>query len=200
MALPVAILPVAIPPVAIPPVAIETPEHFFYDSIEEDDLRELIDHLHGKVAEPANWKVRKKVFLDLIRGLDLLHHVELEAGESEGQEETARLFHDEEHDRRFIGNLPYFVAAILEKLDEKEITCIEQAAFYLISAHLEHQGAADRWLDSDYKRLKQFRKFLRANRYYAEITEHGAAMFGPAMDMAPDALGEVSYSPGIGSP
>jgi hypothetical protein len=187
-------------PVAILPVAIETPELSFYDSIEDDGFRDLLDHLHGKVAEAANWKVRKKVFLDLIRGLYLLHHVELGAGESEGQEETARLFHDEDHDRRFIGNLPFFVAAILEKLDEKEIACVEQAAFYLISAHLEHQGAADRWLGDDYKRLKQFKKFLRDNRYYAAIAELGAAMFGPAIDMAPDLSGEAPYSLRIGSP
>ena len=180
-------------------VAIERPELSFYDSIEGDDLRELLDHLHGEVAEAANWKVRKKVFLDLIRGLDLLHHLELEAEESEGQEETAKLFHDEDHERRFIGNLPFFVAAILEKLDEKQITCLEQAAFYLISAHLEHQGAADRWLGDDYKRLKQFRKFLRAHRYYAEIAELGADMFGPAIDMAPNLSGEAPYSPRIGS-
>ncbi len=187
-------------PVAIPPVAIETPEHFLYDSIKEDDLRDLLDHLHGNVAEAANWKVRKKVFLDLIRGLDLLHHLDLEAGESERQEETVRLFHDEDHDRRFIENLPFFVGTILEKLDEKEITCVEQAAFYFISAHSEHQGAADRWLGDDYKRQKQFRKFLRANRYYAEITELGATMFGSAIDMAPEVSGEVSYSPRIGLP
>jgi hypothetical protein len=72
----------------------------------------------------------------------------------------------------------YFIGGILEKLAEPEISSVEQAAFYVLSAHPEHQEAAERWVEADPKHMKAFRKFLKANRYYKNLMEDGAEIHG----------------------
>ena len=62
--------------------------------------------------------------------------------------------------------VPLYVGAILERLEEPSIMCLEQAAFYFLSTHPEHQEAAKAWLEADPKRLSLFRKFIRANPGY----------------------------------
>jgi hypothetical protein len=71
----------------------------------------------------------------------------------------------------FLTGLPTYVGAVLEMLDEREITSVEQAAFYHLSAHAEHQRAADAWFDADIRNDKAFRKFLRANRDYSDLLD-----------------------------
>jgi hypothetical protein len=71
-----------------------------------------------------------------------------------------------------------YLASILERLDETHVTCIEQAAFYMISAHPEHQDAAQAWIEADVKHFKEYKKFLAANRDYRDLTERGSALAG----------------------
>jgi hypothetical protein len=61
---------------------------------------------------------------------------------------------------------PVYIGAILERLDERSIDCLEQAAFYFLSTHPEHQDAANAWLAADPKRLRLFRTFIKANPGY----------------------------------
>ena len=66
---------------------------------------------------------------------------------------------------------------MLEKLAEPGLSSVEQAAFYVLSAHPEHQEAAERWVEADPKHMKAFRKFLKANTYYKNIMEDGAETY-----------------------
>lgn len=65
--------------------------------------------------------------------------------------------------------LPLYVGAVLERLDEDRIHCVEQAALYLLSVHNVHQDAARLWLESDQRNVKAYRKLMRADRRYAGI-------------------------------
>lgn len=67
--------------------------------------------------------------------------------------------------------LPLYVGALLERLDEREIRCVEQAAVYILSIHREHQEAAHGWLEADFRNAKAFKKLLRADRRYADVLE-----------------------------
>jgi 3-oxoadipate enol-lactonase len=61
---------------------------------------------------------------------------------------------------------PVYIGAILERLGEQHIVCLEQAAFYFLSTHPEHNEAATQWIEADQKRLRLYQKFLRANPGY----------------------------------
>jgi hypothetical protein len=63
---------------------------------------------------------------------------------------------------------PVYIGAILERLGEQDIVCLEQAAFYFLSTHPEHQEAASEWIEADQKRLRLYQKFLRANPGYRD--------------------------------
>lgn len=65
--------------------------------------------------------------------------------------------------------LPLYVGAVLERLNEDRIHCVEQAALYLLSVHNVHQDAARLWLESDQRHVKAYRKLMRADRRYAGI-------------------------------
>ncbi|HYD31363.1 MAG TPA: hypothetical protein VEB64_10980 [Azospirillaceae bacterium] len=67
--------------------------------------------------------------------------------------------------------LPLYVGALLERLEETEIRCAEQAAVYILSIHREHQEAAEAWLIADWRNGKAFKKLLRADRRYAGVLE-----------------------------
>ena len=69
------------------------------------------------------------------------------------------------------GIIPVFVAALLEPLQESDIDCVGQAAFYFLSGHPEHQEAATAWFQGDPRNLRAYGKFARANRYYKELVE-----------------------------
>ncbi len=89
-----------------------------------------------------------------------------------GAEPEAEDFEDDlEEPLTFQQMLPFFVGAVLERLDEEAITCTEQTAFYSLSCHVEHMQAAQQWLEQDWRNVKAFRKFLRDNPRYAELLE-----------------------------
>jgi hypothetical protein len=84
----------------------------------------------------------------------------------------------------FLTGLPTYVGAVLELLGENEIASVEQAAFYHLSAHAEHQRAADEWFDADIRNDKAFRKFLRANRDYSDLLDR----FEEMLDVVEDGI------------
>ncbi|MAE44660.1 MAG: hypothetical protein CMF63_06720 [Magnetovibrio sp.] len=151
------------------PVEIKPLARSIHDGIEDESLRLLFDEMAKQAVESKSWKTRKKAMLDVIKSFQLFCHGALGDGDGaagDGEEDDGP-----DPDEFFYNMLPLIVGVILEKLAEKSITCIEQAAFYLLSGHPEHSQAADAWIDDDYKRIKAFKKFLRANRYYKEIIE-----------------------------
>ncbi len=149
------------------PVEIKPLARSIYDGVDDESLRRFFDEMAKQVMESKSWKTRKKVMLDVIRSFQLFCHGTLGDGDDaagDGEEDAGP-------DELFYNMLPLVIGVILEKLAEKSITCIEQVAFYLLSGHPEHSKAADAWIGDDYKRMKAYRKFLRANRYYKETIE-----------------------------
>jgi hypothetical protein len=64
--------------------------------------------------------------------------------------------------------VPVYIGAILERLNEKRIECLEQAAIYALSTHEAHQLAASSWFNAEPKRLRMFRKFMTAHPQYRD--------------------------------
>lgn len=105
-----------------------------------------------------------------------------EEGDDEDEEEEEEYEDDDDDldpEGLFLASLPMYMAAILERLGESRIVCVEQAAFYLLSAHPEHQEAAQQWIEADYRNERSYRKFLRAQRYYRSVLERGVAAADP---------------------
>lgn len=134
-----------------------------YADVPADGYRTVFDEFAGKLAAETNWFARRRLLLDLLRALEVVIVLETRQAEEAG-EETAG-----DPRSTFITVVPFYLGGILEKLGETEIASLEQAAFYLLSAHPEHQAAAERWLEADPRRLKAFRKFVKANRYYRDL-------------------------------
>jgi len=174
--------------------AITKPEESLYDSAPEE-LKPTLDELVKQVQADANWKVRKKTLLDVLSVLDVAtelteeQRVELDrvmrgiedgsisAEEAERalemleQAPDAEVSDDEDEVAASAEVLPVFIGAILERLGEERITCVEQAALYLLSAHDEHAAAAEQWLQEDIKHGKAFKKLLRSDRRYEALFE-----------------------------
>ena len=162
------------------PATIATLERSVYEAIDDEAIRAVVDTFQLQLANQANWKVRKRSLLDFIMALQLLFHGALD--EKSQQEEDFPEDYDPEE--VFVQSLPLFVGAILEGLEETRVGSVEQAAFYLLSAHPEHQDAAMDWFDQDYRHDKAMKKFLRANRYYREVVELGQELAGGPFDLA----------------
>ncbi|HEY0836791.1 MAG TPA: hypothetical protein VGE72_22970 [Azospirillum sp.] len=174
--------------------AIVKPEESLYDSAPEE-LKPTLDDLVKQVQSDANWKVRKKTLLDVLSVLDAAtemteeQRLELDRvmrGIEEGTitpEEAERALEmlemapdaevseDEDEVAASADVLPVFIGAILERLGEERIVCVEQAAIYLLSAHDEHAAAAEQWLQDDPKHGKAFKKLLRSDRRYEALFE-----------------------------
>jgi hypothetical protein len=142
-----------------------------YDAAANDKLKTLVDELVRVVRNAANWKVRKKTLLDIIAELEA---VTCALHQMSHEEEEKAASDKEDPETFFIQTLPLYIGVILEKLAEPKITCIEQAAFYMISIHPEHQEASQAWIDADFRHFKEFKRFLAANRYYQRILSRGA--------------------------
>ncbi|HYH20228.1 MAG TPA: hypothetical protein VD995_16585 [Azospirillum sp.] len=178
-------------------IAIPKPETSLYESA-PDDLKPTLDEMVERVKNDANWKVRKKTLMDVLSVLDVAtalteeQRLELDrvmrgiedgtisAEEAERALETLEQMPDAEVSENDDGEdevsasadvLPMFIGAILERLGEERITCVEQAALYLLSAHDEHALAAEQWLQADFKHGKEFKKLLRTDRRYESLFE-----------------------------
>ena len=122
----------------------------------DDEQTHLFDSLAGILADEPTWKQRRSVFFQIIERLRKAFERNREDPESRG-------------DLPFMAVLPLHIGAILEKLGEEEIISVEQAAFYLLSIHPEHQQVADQWIQSDKANLKAMTKFIDTNPFYAAL-------------------------------
>ena len=124
-----------------------------YSDVSDDSYRSTFDELSARLAAENNWFARKKLLLNTLKALEIvIQHENLTARKAGEKVEDSRA--------EFLKVVPYFIGGILEKLAEPEISSVEQAAFYVLSAHPEHQEAAERWVEADPKHMKAFR-----NRY-----------------------------------
>jgi hypothetical protein len=164
---------------------------------EQERLRSIAED----VRSGANWVVRKRKLLDTLLAIEAaiggtpnealigddsdfaalrdeirkMEEAAQAAAAAAGEAPDEPLDEDElaaaANEIAFLTGLPTYVGAVLEMLDEREIIAVEQAAFYHLSAHPEHQRAADAWFDADIRNDKAFRKFLRANRDYSDLLD-----------------------------
>jgi len=184
---------------------------------EQERLRSIAE----EIRSGANWVVRKRKLLDTLLAIetaiggapnealvgddsdfaalrDEIRRMEeqaqaaaVAAGEAPDEPLDEEELAAAANEIAFLTGLPTYVGAVLEMLDEREITSVEQAAFYHLSAHAEHQRAADAWFDADIRNDKAFRKFLRANRDYSDLLDRFEEMLdvveeGPEEDEAFD--------------
>ncbi len=173
--------------------AIAKPPDSLYDTA-PDELVPVLESMVQAVQASANWKTRKKTLMEALMVVETMtalntHQKEIFEGlvkgiedgslsEEEAKEAISAISatDDAESDEKpdaipLTEILPIFIGAILERLDEPEIVCAEQVAFYLLSAHPEHFEAAEAWLQADFKNSKAFKKLLRADRRYAGLFE-----------------------------
>lgn len=120
----------------------------------DEEQVQLFETLVSLLAAEQGWRERKSLFFRIIEKL------------REGFERNRR---EVGSNLPFMALLPVHLGAILERLGEERIEELEQAAFYLLSVHPEHQGAADAWLQATRERQKAFLKFLGANPFYATL-------------------------------
>lgn len=165
-----------------------------------EKLKPFLESIADRVGAKANWMVRKKVICDTLLALDQLFAMpedereallgavaetllegeegaeaepaaepaaDAEAG-AEDAEESAEAGGDS---LPFCEVLPFYVGSILELLNEKAITSVEQAGIYMLSIHPEHHQAAEAWLTADPRNAKAVRKLIRSDRRYRELTE-----------------------------
>ncbi|BAI71067.1 hypothetical protein AZL_004290 [Azospirillum sp. B510] len=160
-------------------ISIDPPARSVFETSPEK-LKPFLEGLAARVSDGSNWMVRKKTICDLLLGLDAFFALPaaerqaLMAGggasadlaEAEGQAASGP-----EDFRRV---LPIYVGAILEGLREADISSAEQAGFYILSIHPEHQAAAERWMLADPRNGKALRKLMRTDRRYRQLMDRMA--------------------------
>jgi hypothetical protein len=150
----------------------------------EERLKAALDALVDAISRGANWKVRKKTLLDIVALIDLASDRSEDRADGEGEEADDAAVDDLDHLAGFNDALPLYVGAVLERLGETRLSCVEQAAFYMLSAHPEHHAAAVAWIGMDRRHARDFRKFMNANRYYNDVLHRGFSP--PRPDAAAD--------------
>ena len=136
-------------------VPIAKPAQSACEGFDEDQTR-LFDSLVEILSDEPSWKQRRPVFFQIIERLR-------KAFDRNRQDPESR------SDIPFIAVLPLHIGAILEKMEEEEMISVDQAAFYLLSIHPEHQQAADQWLQLDKANLKAMTKLIDTNPFYAAL-------------------------------
>lgn len=145
-----------------------------------DNLKAFVGSLADKVAQGANWMVRKKTLCDYM--LSLGAYLTLSPAERlELAATTGQVLPPEDSGSGPNGGngadapagfgevLPFYVGAILETLAEERIASAEQAAIYVLSIHPEHQAAAEAWMIADPKNAKAVRKVVRGDKRFATL-------------------------------
>jgi len=138
-----------------------------------DNLKAFVGSLSDKVAQGANWMVRKKTLCDYM--LSLGAYLALTPAERQelagvtGQELPPGDQEGGDLPSRFGELLPFYVGAILETLAEEHVASAEQAAVYVLSIHPEHQAAAEAWMMADPRNAKAVRKVVRGDKRFATL-------------------------------
>src|SRR5689334_17918982 len=151
---------------------IPPPAKSLYRAAPDDGYRRTFDELSARLSAETNGFARKKLLLESLKALEIVIRYEQVAARKAGETVT------DDPRTELARVVPYFVGGILEKLAEPEVSSVEQAAFYALSAHPEHQEAAERWLEADPRHIKAFRRFMKANRYYKQLMDDGAEAYG----------------------
>lgn len=164
---------------------IARPAESAYDNA-SPEIRGLIDQVVAELRGMPDWADRPPVLLEMVDALDLAMNEAdaededsdedsgpaasaAETDEAEGEEDEDEGIEEDDLDG-FAEVIAFYVGAVLEQLDEKEVTGAEQAAFYLLSCHAEHIEAAQGWLDQG-DHQDRFRAFLEANPDYDAVLE-----------------------------
>jgi hypothetical protein len=138
-----------------------------------DNLKAFVGSLADKVAQGANWMVRKKTLCDYMLSLGayltLSPAERLELAGTTGHMLPPDDGNGADVPARFGEVLPFYVGAILETLGEERIASAEQAAIYVLSIHPEHQAAAEAWMIADPKNAKAVRKVVRGDKRFATL-------------------------------
>jgi hypothetical protein len=159
------------------PVPIRRLARSIYEETGDAEMRRLFDALAHSVAEGDGWPARRRAMLDV---LSLAARLAEDAGDVP---EAA----NDESEALFLTLVPLVVGVVLERLGESTVDSVDQAAFYVLSAHPEHQEAADGWIRADRERLMAFRAFLRAEPDYRRLFEASAGFEqGLDLDRDPD--------------
>ncbi|PWC34141.1 hypothetical protein [Azospirillum sp. TSO35-2] len=163
--------------------AIDPPARSVFETSPEK-LRPFLEGLAARVAGGSNWLVRKKTVCDLLLGLDAffaLPAAERRAMMADGGAPDDRPDSETTPDATagdgpedFRKVLPIYVGAILEGLNEADVSSAEQAAIYLLSIHPEHQAAAERWMLADPRHGKAVRRLMRTDRRYRQLMDRMA--------------------------
>jgi hypothetical protein len=130
------------------------------------EQEKLYDTLTGMLVAEPDWKQRRNTLFAIIQKFRTAFDGTPKGSRPRSLEQDLKA-----GEMPFMSVLPIHIAVLLEKLDETCVKTVEQAAFYLLSVHPEHQAAADRWLQNDKKHLKAFMKFLDTNPYYRALYE-----------------------------
>lgn len=159
-------------------VAIGPLSRSIYAETQEGEMRRLFDVMTAAVADSGGWEDRGRLLLDV---LDLAESASQDAGSPvmpgvREADDRACANDDLAAGAAFGSLVPLVVGVILERLAEAEIASVEQAAYYILSVHPEHQRAADAWLRADRARLQAFRDFLRDHRDYRAVFEASAGI------------------------
>lgn len=138
-----------------------------------DNLKAFVGSLADKVAQGANWMVRKKTLCDYMLSLGayltLSPAERLELAGASGVELPPEDGNGGDLPAKFGEVLPFYVGAILERLGEERIASAEQAAVYVLSIHPEHQAAAEAWMTADPRNAKAVRKVVRGDKRFANL-------------------------------
>ncbi|HYH20229.1 MAG TPA: hypothetical protein VD995_16590 [Azospirillum sp.] len=155
-----------------------------------DNLKAFVASLTGMVAQGANWMVRKKTLCDTMLSLGAYLSMSPEEkrrmadglGRDLPPDDDADEGADEgEASRRFAEMLPFYVGAILERMDEDRVASAEQAAVYVLSIHPEHQAAAEAWMMADPRNAKAVRRIVKADKRFATLLKTARAPGGNAV-------------------
>jgi len=162
-------------------MSIPRPAEPAYDEA-SPEMRALIDQVVSELQGLPDWTQRPPVLVEMVDALDLAINdaeeeeegVDDEALSAEVEDEPdadAEAETDEEDlEDGFAEIVTFYMGAVLERLEEQEITGPEQVAFYLLSCHPEHLEAAQAWLDQPGNE-ERFLAFVEANPDYDAILE-----------------------------
>ena len=159
------------------------------------EIREVLDQVVASLGAVPEWSRRTGVLIEMIDALDLAvsgedfededsdiddAYVEV-PGDGEAWEDDVW---DGDEDDGEAGPEPdlaelttYYVGAVLERLDEWEVSGPEQAAFYMLSCHPEHLEAAQAWLADASANQAAFEDFIEANPDYAAVLDMVEEMY-----------------------
>lgn len=151
-----------------------------------DNLKAFVASLTGMVAQGANWMVRKKTLCDTMLSLGAYLSMSPEEKRRMADGLGRDLPPDDDGDegeasRRFAEMLPFYVGAILERMDEDRVASAEQAAVYVLSIHPEHQAAAESWMMADPRNAKAVRKIVKADKRFATLLKTARVPGGNAV-------------------